>query len=238
MSTAITPSRRSEIQYPDNDGQPMSDNTLQFQWIVTIKEGLEALFRNNPEVFVAGDLLWYPVQGFPKIRTAPDAMVAFGRPKGYRGSYKQWEEGGIAPQVVFEVLSPGNRLKDGVRKFRFYEQYGVEEFYVYDPEKGTLDGWRRGENGLEEIAEMSGYTSPRLGIRFEPGEGPDNLTIVGPDGRPFLTYVELYEDREVQRQRAEAERQRAEVESQRAEVESQRADRLAARLRELGLEPE
>ena len=188
-------------EYPDNDGQPMSDNTLQFQWIVTIKEGLEALFRNNPEVFVAGDLLWYPVQGKPKIRTAPDAMVAFGRPKGYRGSYKQWEEGGIAPQVVFEVLSPGNRPKDLVRKFRFYEQYGVEEFYVYDPEKGTLDGWRRGDSGLEEIAEISGYTSPRLGIRFEPGEGPDNLTIVGPDGRPFLTYVELFEDREAQRQR-------------------------------------
>ena len=84
---------------------------------------------------MAGDLLWYPVQGKPKIRTAPDAMVAFGRPKGYRGSYKQWEEEGIAPQVVFEVLSPGNRPKDLVRKFRFYEQYGVEEFYLYDPEK-------------------------------------------------------------------------------------------------------
>lgn len=231
MSTAITPSRRTEIQYPDNDGQPMSENTLQFQWIVTIKEGLEALFRHNPEVFVAGDLLWYPVQGKPKIRTAPDALVAFGRPKGYRGSYKQWEEGGIAPQVVFEVLSPGNRPGELVRKFRFYEQYGVEELYIYDPEKGTLDGWRRGASGLEEIAEMSGYTSPRLGIRFEPGEGPDNLTIVGPDGRPFLTYVELFEDREVQRQRAE-------TESQRAEAESQRADRLAARLRELGLDAE
>jgi Uma2 family endonuclease len=224
MSTAITPARRSEIEYPDNDGQPMSDNTLQFQWIVTVKEGLEAVFRNNPEVFVAGDLLWYPVQGKPKIRTAPDAMVAFGRPKGYRGSYKQWEEGGIAPQVVFEVLSPGHQPKDLVRKFQFYEQYGVEEFYIYEPEKGTLDGWRRGESGLEEIAEMSGYTSPRLGIRFEPGEGPDNLTIVGPDGQPFLTYVELFEDREAQRQRADA--------------LSQRADRLAARLRELGLEPE
>ena len=45
------------IEYPDCDGQPMSDNTLQFKWIVTIKEGLEALFRNHPDVFVAGDLL-------------------------------------------------------------------------------------------------------------------------------------------------------------------------------------
>ena len=71
--------------------------------------GLDALFRDDPDVFVAGDLLWYPVEGDPKTRIAPDAMVVFGRPKGYRGSYKQWDEGGIAPQVVFEVLSPGNR---------------------------------------------------------------------------------------------------------------------------------
>ena len=31
-------------------------------------------------------------------------MAAFGRPKGYRGSYKQWEEDGIAPQVGFGHL--------------------------------------------------------------------------------------------------------------------------------------
>ena len=76
----------------------MSDNTLQFRWIVTIEGGLDALFIDDPNVFVAGDLLWYPVEGKPTIRSAPDAMVVFGRPKGDRGSYKQWEEGGIAPR--------------------------------------------------------------------------------------------------------------------------------------------
>ncbi len=184
----------------------MSDNTLQFKWIVTtLKEGLEAQFRNDAHIFVAGDLLWYPEQGKPKIRTAPDAMVAFGRPKGYRGSYKQWEEDGIAPQVVFEVLSPGNRAADTIRKYRFYERYGVEEYYIYNPDNGDLSGWRRGELGLEEIAEMNGYVSPRLGVRFEPGEGPDNLRIIGSDGAPFATYVELFEDREVAaEQRAES----------------------------------
>jgi len=231
MSITITPAHRPEIEYPDDDGQPMSDNTLQFKWIVTIKEGLEAQYRNAAAVFVAGDLLWYPEQGKPKIRTAPDALVTFGRPKGYRGSYKQWEEAGIAPQVVFEVLSPGNRQAETIRKFRFYERYGVEEYYVYNPDNGDLAGWRRGESGLEEIADMNGYTSPRLGVRFEAGEGPDNLKIIGPDGEPFATYVELFEDREAQRQRAEAERQRA-------EAERLRGERLAARLRELGVEPE
>ena len=39
-------------------------------------------FNDDPNVFVAGDLLWYPVEGNPKVRSAPDAMVAFGRPNG------------------------------------------------------------------------------------------------------------------------------------------------------------
>ncbi|RME42073.1 MAG: Uma2 family endonuclease, partial [Chloroflexi bacterium] len=95
---------KQEIIYPESDGQPMADNTKQFRWIVTIKEGLEALFADNPDVFVAGDLLWYPVEGRPDIRQAPDVMVAFGRPKEDRGPYLQWEEGGIPPQVVFEIL--------------------------------------------------------------------------------------------------------------------------------------
>ena len=107
MSLVITP----EIQYPESDGNPMADNTLQFTWISIIKWGLEGVFRDRPDVFVAGDLLWYPVERNNKLRAAPDAMVVFGRPKGYRGSYMQWREEGIAPQVVFEVRFPGNRRK-------------------------------------------------------------------------------------------------------------------------------
>jgi Uma2 family endonuclease len=77
----------------------MAEHTRQFRWIVTIKENLELLFAAQPDVFVAGDLFWYPVQGDNTIRQAPDTLVVFGRPKGDRGSYRQWEEGDIAPQV-------------------------------------------------------------------------------------------------------------------------------------------
>jgi Uma2 family endonuclease len=140
---------KSRIEYPDKDGRPMSDNTLQFQWIVTIKEGLEAVFRDDSQVFVAGDLLWYPVEGDNTIRTAPDTMVVFGRPKGHRGSYQQWREFGVPPQVVFEVLSPGDRFGELLRKFNFYSDYGVEEYYLYDPEAGDLEGWQRQGNSLE-----------------------------------------------------------------------------------------
>ena len=47
----------AQITYPQSDGQPIADNTKQFRWIVTIQGGLDALFRADPQVFVAGDLL-------------------------------------------------------------------------------------------------------------------------------------------------------------------------------------
>jgi Uma2 family endonuclease len=235
MSISTSKVKRSKIKYPDSDGKPMAENTLQFQWIVTIKEGLDHVFHDQANVFVAGDLLWYPVEGYPKIRQAPDALVAFGRPKGYRGSYMQWEEGGIAPQAVFEVLSPGNRAGMLARKLEFYEKYGVEEYYIYDPDRVKLSGHRRIEGGFQPIAEMNGWTSPLLSIRFDMS-GPE-LVIYGPDGRKFLTYQELAEERD----RAAEERDRAAEERDRLtrdlEAARQRNERMIAQLHAMGLEP-
>jgi len=203
------------IIYPDSDGQPMADNTEQFQWIVLLKENLECLFAEDANVFVAGDLLWYPVEGHPEIRVAPDAMVALGRPKGKRGSYRQWQEDNIAPQVVFEILSPGNRSKEMIRKLQFYERYGVNEYYIYDPDDNELTGLQRRDDGLEMIEAIDDWTSPILGIRFL--LTPETLEIYYPDGRKFLTTVEL---------------------NQQMNKEKQRADRLAEKLKALGIDPE
>ncbi|MBE9115141.1 Uma2 family endonuclease [Lusitaniella coriacea LEGE 07157] len=224
------------ILYPDSDGQPMSDNTKQFRWIVVIKENFELLFAEDADVFVAGDLLWYPVEGNNKLRQAPDAMVVFGRPKGDRGSYKQWEEGNIAPQVVFEVLSPGNRLKAMAHKLQFYDRYGVEEYYVYDPDDVELIGWVRREGQLDVISEMESWVSPRLGVRFEVAS--DRIIIYRLDGERFYTFVELAQLREQERQRAERESQRAERERQRAEDAIAQLEALKAQLKAKGIELE
>ena len=84
----------------------MSDTTLQFKWIVTIEGGLDALFIDDPDVFVAGDLLWYPTEGKPGIRSAPDVMVVFGRPKGDWGSYMQWGKTGLHPRWCSRLSHP------------------------------------------------------------------------------------------------------------------------------------
>jgi Uma2 family endonuclease len=224
------------IIYPDCDGQPMSDNTKQFRWIVTIKENLELLFAEDPQVFVAGDLLWYPVEGNNTIRTAPDAMVVFGRPKGDRGSYRQWEEDNIPPQVVFEILSPGNRMGEMNKKLRFYEQYGVDEYYIYDPDRIDLTGWMRRGERLESIDEIEGWVSPRLMIRFD--LQPDGLVIYRADGESFLGFIELDRRRQMaEEQQQIAEEQRHIAEEQR-HIAEEKAARLAAKLRELGVDPD
>jgi Uma2 family endonuclease len=225
----------TEVIYPESDGKRMSDNTKQFRWIVTIKENLELLFASDPNVFIAGDLLWYPVEGSNNICQAPDVMVAIGRPKGDRGSYQQWQEGDIAPQVVFEILSPSNRMGEMSRKLEFYDRYGVEEYYVYDPDRVDFTAWMRSDGRLALVDFEGTWTSPIIGIRFE--LTPQDLMIYRSDGQPFLGFVEM--DR--QRQRAEAlateSARLLDVADQRADQAEEQAAKLAAKLRELGIDP-
>jgi Uma2 family endonuclease len=234
MVQQLTPETKPEIIYPDSDGSPMADNTEHYEWIVKIKENLEILFASENDVFIAGDLLWYPVEGSVKTRQAPDVMVIFGRPKGKRGSYKQWEENNIAPQVVFEILSPGNRSQEMAKKLLFYQRHGVEEYYVYNPDKIELTGFILEQAWLEEIEEINNWVSPRLRIRFE--LTANNLEIYYPEGRKFLTSMELNQRAEHEYERAEQEYQRAEQEYQRAEQERQNYQTLLAKLQAKGID--
>jgi Uma2 family endonuclease len=188
MNPTLT-STQDDVIYPDSDGKRMADNTLQYEWIVTIKGNLDDIFAQNQNVFVAGDNLIYPVRGNNKIRQAPDIYVAFGRPKGHRGSYRVWEEGGIFPQVVFEVLSPGNRAKEMMRKRVFYQSYGVEEYYVIDPDDNIMEGWIRAGSKLREVDEINGFISPRLAIKFD--TTGSQLLIYRPGGQRFLSFQEV-----------------------------------------------
>jgi hypothetical protein len=97
MPTAAT---KPEIIYPETDGEPMAQNTKQAEVMMTLKENLDARFADRDDVFVAIDHFWYPVEGRPNIRQAPNVMVVLGRPKGHRGSHRQWEENNIPPQVL------------------------------------------------------------------------------------------------------------------------------------------
>ncbi|MDB9493508.1 Uma2 family endonuclease [Spirulina major CS-329] len=205
--------------YPDSDGQPMADNTEQYEWIVRLATNLKHLLKDEV-AFVAGDLLWYPVEVEtpPAPRQAPDVLVALGRPPGYRGSYKQWEEDNVAPQVIFEILSPGNTRREMALKQKFYDDYGVLEMYYYDPQRQDFWGFVREQP--DEICTLVTalclpWTSPLLKIRFELFE--DGLAVFYPDGAPFRDPVAALAQEQDTAQKLEA---------------------ALAKLQELGIDPD
>jgi Uma2 family endonuclease len=228
VQTPVNP----QLLYPDSDGKPMADNTVQYDWIVRLVANLKHLFQGQT-VFVAGDLLWYPrqVQAPPAPSQAPDVMVVIGRPPGDRGSYKQWEEDNIAPQVVFEILSPSNSAREMLSKQRFYQEYGVLEMFFYDPDSYEFWGLVR-SHGDQDFAPVTAlnfpWVSPTLGIRFEMFD--DGLAVFTPNGERFKDPEDILTERD----RAQQERDRAQQERDRAQQER---DRAFAKLRELGIDP-
>ena len=207
VQTPIAP----QLLYPDSDGKPMADNTAQYRWIVRLVTNLKQLLRTQA-AFVAGDLLWYPVQvdAPPVPSQAPNVMVVLGRPDGDRGSYKQWEEDNIAPQVVFEIISPSNTAREMLAKQTFYGTHGVLEMFFYDPD--SHDFWSLVRSSpAEDFAPLMPinlpWTSPTLGIRFELTTG--GLEIFHPDGERFKDPSEYIDER----------------------------DKAFAKLRELGIDP-
>ncbi len=192
---------------------------------MAIKEGIEAMFADDNNVFVAGKLPWYPIEGEFKTRIAPDTMIVFGRPKGERNFYHQWREDGIAPQVIFEVTSLGNQVGEASDWYRFCCQHGVEEYYFYDSFNYEFRAWVRPQPDspfLEPVDFGKPFISPRLGVRFVPEE--QELRVFAPSGEQLLTFVELWQTQRSAEQRASA--------------EAERAERLAAQLRALGIDPQ
>jgi Uma2 family endonuclease len=216
-----------DVDYPDSDGMPIADNTTQYRWIVTIHGNLDCMFADDDNVFIAADLLWYPISGQPTIRVAPDVYAVLNRPKGDRGSYRQWLENDQPPHVVFEIRSPGNTDAELERKLAFYDRHGVEEYYLYDPDARELFGWWRVEGQLQPIMSIDGWASPLLGIRFEmiPGE---ELVIYTPTGERFLTFLELMRRGTEAREQADWESARAD-EAERAAADERRDREQAQR---------
>ena len=108
------------------------------------------------------------------------------------------------------------------RKFRFYDEHGVEEYYLCDPDALVLSGWQRRLGRLKPVERVDSWVSPRLGVCFDLSD--EQLVVWQPDGTRFLTFLELDEGRREAQDAAErasrrAEQARAEAEQARRQAE-------------------
>jgi Uma2 family endonuclease len=250
MTSTPVKAHPSSVTYPDSDGKPMSDNTLQWDTISYVVNSLRSWYHHRPDVFVAGDLLWYYQEGNPKARIAPDGLVAFGRPRGYRGSYKQWEEDGICPQVVFEVLSPKNTRSEMREKYNTYARLGCQEYYEINPYRKRIIGFEVLDSAVTHISDGIGRHSARLGLKLQFDD--QIFRFVDPSGTYLPTSIEAVESTRASSlalaravsagDRATAAAQTALAQNQTVLAEKRaaeaRADKLANRLRALGIDPD
>jgi Uma2 family endonuclease len=125
------------IEYPSSDGEPMAETDIHIKLMMNLRFTLSQFFRNQADVYVGSNLLIYYVEGDTRKRVAPDVFVVRGVGKHDRRVYKLWEEG-RAPDVIIELSSRQTWGEDLQKKWRLYEQLGVKEYYIFDPEYDYL----------------------------------------------------------------------------------------------------
>ena len=105
LTTAAT-----SIYYPQSDGKPMGETDAHIDALIHLREALRGCFRDDPQVYVAGNMPLYYKEGNPTACVALDVFVVHRVAKGERRTYRLREEG-HRPPVAIEITSRGARLE-------------------------------------------------------------------------------------------------------------------------------
>jgi Uma2 family endonuclease len=187
-----------EVFYPESDGKPMAETDLHIDELIYLRRALRRHFRDEPDVYVAGNLLFYYRQGDPSGVVSPDLFVVKGVPKKQRPKYLLWEEGKV-PCMVVEVTSSSTRREDISKKKDLYERLGVEEYFLFDILgdylNPRLQGYRLRDGRYQPLEPGSdgSLISETVGVILVPE--PESLRLVNAATGEILLRPEEVEDR-------------------------------------------
>lgn len=124
-----------------------------FKHFETVDSIVEAL-KEEVKKKGSGKVIFAPVDVYLGSKNAfqPDIMFI------YKDNYSIIKEDGIhgAPDIVIEVLSPGNKNDDLIKKKEVYESFGVKEYFIVEPfDKAVITYYFK--NGVFE--EQKKYTA-------------------------------------------------------------------------------
>jgi Uma2 family endonuclease len=234
------------VAFPDHTQLPESDGTFvkNFQehpQSILLTDSITPVLQQihpNGDYCIGQDsgIYWRMTDPPEKGAEAPDWFYVGNVPpvlnNKMRRSYVLWQEL-IPPLIVLEFVSGnGEEERDKTPwtgKFWVYEQVIRPAFYgIYEVEQSRVEVYHLVENRYELVTEnqRGHFSIPPLGVELGIWQGLyQNVTLPwlrwwDAEGNLLLTGDE-----------------RAEQEKQRAEQEKQRADLLAAKLRELGVDP-
>jgi Uma2 family endonuclease len=226
----------------DNEEQNFIPNLLLFL--------LESIWANRNDWFFAVDMGVYHTTGVNYlVPVVPDGFLSLeverrkaGKP---RSSYVVWEEQEIVPKFVLEVVSktPGNEYDS---KLQTYAKLGVLYYIIYNPQY-----WRRDQQQPFEVYKLvNGEYQQQIGEPFwmpEIGLGIGRGNYVsGTIQREVLywynetntRYLTSGEVAQIERQQREIAEQQVQIERQQREMVEQQREKLAAKLKEMGINPD
>ncbi len=218
------------VQYPTSDGKPVAETERHFMRLAGAAYGIRKHLAGRDDVYVGSNLLVFDEPGNPRRHLSPDIFVAFGVKRGERDLFKIWEE--KPPAFVLEITSASTRREDERTKRQRYAQWGVGEYFLYDPRgewlKPPLQGLELRGRRYRKMREVAlgngerGLRSESLGLGLWLKES--DIRLYDPaTGRDLPTPEEEGAGRDIAETRANAAQQRADDAEQRADAAERRA---------------
>lgn len=207
-----------------DDGEPMESNRHRIA-MNTLIRSLQQVWADRNNFFCGGNMFVYYSSDQVRNRDfrEPDFFVVLDVDgTTSRQGWVVWDEGGRYPDVIVELISPSTAEADKGTKKDIYERvFRTRDYFIFDPfDPNSLQGWRLNINlryQLLEPNEQGWLWCETLGFWLGTWEG----TI----DREMATWLRFYNSEDSLVLLPE-------------EAAQQRAERLAARLRELGVDPD
>ncbi|MEL6603162.1 MAG: Uma2 family endonuclease [Cyanobacteria bacterium J06614_10] len=239
------------VVYPESDGEPMSESDATRDYLIYAVEVLRLYFQSRRQIYVSGNLFIYYEQGNHRAVVSPDVFVIFGVRARQRKSYKTWQENDKVPSFILEITSGSTKSKDEIEKPKLYASLGIQEYFQYDPTADYLEPQLKGRTlvnsqyqplTLQQSKEGIAFLhSQVLGLDLQLKPVQETLGIVPlPKALRFYdpqTGLCLLTRREVEQQWILTQEERDAAQEER-DAAQQKAQRLAERLRELGIDPD
>jgi len=244
-----------DIIFPPSDlysDEPPVETELHLEQIMLLIKSLKWLWKERTDFYAVGNLSIYysPHQKKSEDVRGPDFFVVLGTERKIRKSWVVWDENGKYPNLIVEILSPTTAKTDRETKKELYQDtFRTPEYFWFDPYTLEFVGFYliHGKYQPVEPNEKGHLWSEELGLYL--GIDQSLLRYFTSDGTLVPTPEESAEmeaeraEMEAKRAAIEAARaaiesERAEIEAKRAAMESEKSKRLAAKLRELNIDPD
>lgn len=212
--------RAEGVVFPPSDllsDEPPLETELHLRQILLLIQSLEWLWGDRQDFYAFGNLTIYysPHRRKTENFRGPDFFVVLGTDRRPRKSWMVWEEDGKYPNVIIELLSASTAEVDRTTKKQLYQDtFRTPDYFWFDPNGDEFKGFELLSGRYQELQpNAQGWLwSGQLGLYL--GVLENKLRFFTPEGELVPTPEEE------------------------ARAAQQQNEKLAAKLRELGIDPD